>query len=234
MAHSKNLLLGALVRSDIERLRPHLLVVNLTKGQALMNEGERVTTVYFPFNAIVSLVVGLPNERLVESAMVGRDGVIAASPALDSRLSLTRAVVQVAGASLACDAVEFKKTVLGSPTLLSAMMRHEQTLYAQAQQSTACMSSHSVTPRLCRLLLRARDLCGGNDIPLKQELLADLLGVRRTSVTDAATGLQAAGYIQYTRGIIHISDPDALREASCGCYSVVKLHYEEMIRMKHA
>jgi CRP-like cAMP-binding protein len=158
MAYSNNLMLGALAHSDMERLRPNLQSMKLTQGQVVMQERERVSHVYFPLNAVISLVVALPNNKVIESAMVGRDGIVAASPALDSRLSLTRAVVQIAGSALVCEAGVFRSAVLESPTLLSAMMRHEQTLYAQAQQSTACMSVHSVASRLCRFLLRARDL----------------------------------------------------------------------------
>lgn len=233
MAHSSNLLLASLSHGDIELLRPHLASVRLKQKDVLMEEGKHVRAVYFPTNSVISLVVTLQNGRVVESAMVGRDGVLAASPALDSRLSLSRAVVQLAGYALVCEAARFKKAVLESPTLLSAIMRHEQTLYAQSQQSTACMSAHTVSDRVCRFLLRARDLCGEDEFLITQELLAEILAVRRTSITESATAMQAAGLIDYKRGVIRISDVSALQEASCECYAAVRSHYSELLKIKH-
>lgn len=101
-------------------------------------------------------------------------------------------------------------------------MRHEQTLFAQAQQSTACMANHEIEARLCRWLLRARDLSGSDKLPFTQEFLAEMLGVRRTSVTTVARTLQEAGMIRYSRGHIEILDVDGLQEAACECYQTVK------------
>ncbi|MEH2474105.1 CRP-like cAMP-binding protein [Nitrobacteraceae bacterium AZCC 2161] len=198
-----------------------------------MEEGKHVRLVYFPTNAVISLVVALQNGRVVESAMVGQDGVLAASPALDSRLSLSRAVVQLAGYSLVCEAARFKKAVLESSTLLSAIMRHEQTLFAQSQQPTACVSAHTIASRICRFLLRARDLCEEDELPITQKFLAELMGVRRTSITDSAVAIQTARLIDYRRGMIRISDVAALQEASCGYYVTVRSHYSALLRIKH-
>lgn len=108
-------------------------------------------------------------------------------------------------------------------------MRHEQTLFAQAQQSTACMANHEIEARLCRWLLRARDLSGSDKLPFTQEFLAEMLGVRRTSVTTVARTLQEAGMIRYSRGHIEILDVDGLQEAACECYQTVKEQYEQML-----
>jgi CRP-like cAMP-binding protein len=116
-----------------------------------------------------------------------------------------------------------------SEKLISKIMRHEQTLFAQAQQSTACMANHEVEARLCRWLLRARDLSGSEHLPFTQEFLAEMLGVRRTSVTAVARTLQEAGIIKYTRGKIEIVDIDSLRESACECYETVKGQYEQLL-----
>jgi CRP-like cAMP-binding protein len=185
--------------------------------------------VYFPTTAIVSLVVSLSTGETVEAAMVGKDGVVGAAAALDGNTSINRAVVQIAGDGLVCDAAALKGAALQSHTLLSMILRHEQTILVQAQQSAACMATHDVEARLCRWLLRARDLTGGDTLPFTQEFLAEMLGVRRTSVTTVAHTLQRAGMIRYARGKIQIIDADALREGACECYATVKEQYETLL-----
>src|SRR4051794_30132674 len=118
-----------------------------------------------------------------------------------------------------------RSTALQSHSLLSVLIRHEQAVYGQAQQSAACMAAHDVQQRLCRWLLRARDLSGSDDLPFTQEFLAEMLGVRRTSVTTVALTLQQAGLIKYARGKIHILNVEGLRDAACECYEAVKTHY---------
>ena len=126
------------------------------------------------------------------------------------------------GDALICDIPAMKLAMSRSPTLSSVLIRHEQTVYAQAQQSTACMAAHQVEQRLCRWLLRARDLCGLNELSFTQEFLAEMLGVRRTSVSAAAAVLQETKIITYARGKIRITDLPRLRKSSCECYEVVK------------
>jgi hypothetical protein len=116
-----------------------------------------------------------------------------------------------------------------SPKLLSLLIRHEQTVYAQAQQSAACLAAHHVEARLCRWLLRARDLSGSDTLSFTQEYLGEMLGVRRTSVTAVAHSLQAAGLIKYARGKIHVLDADGLQETACECYETVKRHYARLL-----
>ena len=115
------------------------------------------------------------------------------------------------------------------PKLLSLLIRHEQTVYAQAQQSAACLATHQVEARLCRWLLRARDLAGSDDLPFTQEYLAEMLGVRRTSVTEVAQTLQEAGLIKYARGKIQIVDATALQESACECYGSVQGFYRKLL-----
>jgi CRP-like cAMP-binding protein len=181
--------------------------------------------VYFPTGAVISLVVALESGQMVEAAMVGRDGVVGAASALDSGLSLSQAIVQLEGDSLTCEVGALRAVAWQSQTMLSAVIRHEQALFAQAQQSTACMAEHDVEARLCRWLLRARDLSGSDTLAFTQEFLAEMLGVRRSSVTLTARMLQQAGIIKYTRGQIQITDLEGLHEGACECYEAIKSHY---------
>jgi CRP-like cAMP-binding protein len=226
---AQNLLLASLSASDAAAIQPHLKPIRLEHRKILFEMGNPVDAVYFPTTAIISLVVGLSSGEMVEAAMVGRDGVVGASSALDGRISLSRAIVQIAGDSLVCDVDALRGAALQSHTLLSKLIRHEQTVFSQAQQSTACMASHDVEARLCRWLLRARDLSGSDTLLFTQEFLAEMLGVRRTSVTTTAHTIQRAGMIKYSRGKIQILDVEALRDGACECYETVNSNYQALL-----
>jgi CRP-like cAMP-binding protein len=229
MPNSTNLLLASLSLGDSAALRPHLKSIYLEHQKVLYDAGDTIALVYFPTSAIVSLVVGLSTGEMIEAAMVGRDGLVGASSALDGKISLSRAIVQLAGYGLSCEVDALKGAALQSHTLLSTLIRHEQTVYAQAQQSTACMAAHDVEARLCRWLLRARDLSGGDTLLFTQEFLAEMLGVRRTSVTLVAHTLQQAGMIKYARGKIQILNVEGLQETCCECYATVNAHYQALL-----
>src|SRR3978361_716545 len=192
------------------RLQSALILkpVHLKLKQVLFEPGEKINAVYFPTGAVISMVIDRASGASVEGAMVGRDGVVGGAAALDGKMSLSRAVVQLEGSSLMCEVGTLQGTALQSHTFLSTIIRHEQTLFAQAQQSTACMSNHDVEERLCRWLLRARDLSCSDTLMFTQEFIAEFLGVRRSSVTLAAHTLQQAGIIKYARGKIQILDVD--------------------------
>jgi CRP-like cAMP-binding protein len=225
----KNLLLNLLSEADLKLLQPHLKSTHLNQHHVLFQADEEIHHVYFPTGVVISLVVTLSTGEMIEAAMVGMDGVVGASAALDGRVSLSRGIVQLPGDAVVCDLDALKSTALQSPKLLSLLIRHEQTVYAQAQQSAACFATHHVQSRLCRWLLRARDLSGSDTLSFTQEYLAEMLGVRRTSVTLVAHTLQTAGFIKYSRGRIQILDADALGESACECYATVKRHYEKLI-----
>src|SRR3954469_25969650 len=142
---------------------------------------------------------------------------------------MSRAIVRLGGDAIVCDPATFKSVAMQSEQLISLVMRHEQTLFAQAQQSTACMANHDLEARLSRWMLRARDLSGSDDLPFTQEYLGEMLGVRRTSVTAVAKTLQEAGLIKYARGKIQIVDAKAMQKMTCECYGSVKLLYEKLI-----
>jgi len=147
----------------------------------------------------------------------------------DGKISLSRGIVQLGGEALVCNLDALKAAALKSAKLLAVLMRHEQTVYAQAQQSAACFATHQVEARLCRWLLRARDLSGSDTLLFTQEYLGEMLGVRRTSVTLVAQPLQAAGLIKYARGKIQILDVDGLRKNACECYEAINRHYGRLV-----
>jgi len=203
--------------------------VHVKQRQILFEPGDEILTTYFPLNAIVSLVVLLSDGQSVEAAMVGRDGVVSATAALDGKIAVSRGVVQLSGDLMACDSSELKAAAKQSDSLMSMLLRNEQALFSQAQQSAACMANHDVEERLCRWLLRARDLARGDTLNFTHEYLAEMLGVRRTSVTVVAHTLQKAGFIKYSRGRIQLVDLRGLRDGACECYETVRSHYEELL-----
>jgi CRP-like cAMP-binding protein len=229
MPNPSNLLLASFSESDAAALQPHLKSIYLEHQQILFEAGGEVAAIYFPTGAVISLVVGLSTGEIVEAAMVGKDGVVGASAALGGNVPGNRAVVQLAGTAMMCSLDALKGAALQSQTLLSALVRHEQTVYAQASQSAACMASHHVDARLCRWLLRARDLADTDTLEFTQEFLAEMLGVRRTSVTLHARTLQSAGLIKYSRGRIQITDLQAVQETVCECYGAIKSYYQALL-----
>ena len=225
----KNRLLAQLSQDDFRLLEPCLKIILFQQQTVLFEADEEIAQVYFPSGAVVSLIVTLQSGEMVEAAMVGLDGVVGAAAALDGRISLSRGVVQLSGEIVTCSLAGLKAAAMQSPTLLSLLIRHEQTVFAQAQQSAACFATHHINARLCRWLLRARDLSRSDTLNFTQEYLAEMLGVKRTSVTLVAHALQAAGLIEYRRGKIQILNVEALQDSACECYEAVNRHYARLL-----
>ena len=228
---SGNRLLQALPVAEFEALRPYFEFVELAREAVLAEAGAAMTHVYLPHSGAISLVVGLSDGQTVEVAMVGRDGALGAAAALDGGISLTDAIVLLPGKASILEVTKFRAAVDRSTAFRNLLMRHEQALLAQAQQSAACNASHTVEARFSRWLLRARDLSDSETLPLTQELLAQLMGVQRNAVSIVAHALQRAGIIRYSRGHIDIRDPEGLRETSCECYEVVKLQHLRLLNL---
>jgi len=202
----------------------------LKQKSVLYEAGDAIPSIYFPTTAVISLVVTLATGETTEAAMVGRDGATGIASALDGKIALSRAaIVQLSGDAFSCDPAVFRRIAMQSENLISMVMRHEQTLFAQAQQSTACIANHEVEARRCRWLLRARDLSGSNELPFTQELLGEMLGVRRTSVTTVAKTLQTSGMVKYTRGRIEILGVEGLKDTACECYETAKQQYRQLL-----
>ncbi len=220
-----NRLLANLSPATFEAARPHLSIVELKQGAVLAETRSLVERAYFPHTGIISLVVELKDGDMLETAMVGKDGVLGGAAALDGKVSLNKAIVQAPGVASIMKVERLRDIALANDDFRSRLIRHEQVLFASAQQSAACNASHLVEARLCRWLLRMRDL-HGDDLPLTQEFLGQMIGVRRSSVSLVAGTLQAAGLITYRRGHIRILNVDSVKEAACECYETVRGHYE--------
>jgi CRP-like cAMP-binding protein len=223
-------MLSTLTQADRDALLPHLKVVELPQELVLFDAGDTVKAIYFPHAGIVSLVVDLTSGDMIEAAMVGRDGVVGGSAALNGDMSLNKAVVQLTGRASIAEVDRVRSLAESSVVFRTALMRHEQFVMAQAQQSAACNATHAVEARISRWLLRCRDLAGSDDIALTQEFLAEMMGVRRTSVSLVANTLQQAGLIKYRRGHIRILDVEGLQEAACECYETVRAHADRLLK----
>ncbi len=229
MNKSPNLILASTSDEIYRALFAHLKPMELKHAEVLTEAGTSIKNVYFPHTGIISLVVELSVGEMVETAMVGRDGVVNAASALDGKVALNKAIVQLAGEGLTISAQRLSEVADRFRDFRALLIRHEQVLFAQAQQSAACNASHSVEARMCRWLLRLRDLAASDNLLITQEFLAQMLGVRRTSVSLVASTLQKAGLIQYKRGHVSILDVNGLREATCECYDVVNAHYDRLL-----
>ena len=227
MPHSKNQILSRVSLVDFEDLRPHLRLVELEHGMVLAQSRQRLHQVYFPHSGIISCVVELENGSAIESGMIGNDGVFGASQALDGKLSLNKVMVQVPGQGTVVDADHLKAVALSSPNFLKLLITHESFFLGQVQQTTACNAMHSVEQRMCKWLVRMFDLAG-SELPLTQEFLAQMMGVRRTSVTGVASQLQKEGLISYRRGKVSILNMELVQKRACECHHAVRDHYTEL------
>ncbi len=228
MSAETNLILRALTETEKRAIEPHLTRVNLCQHQTLFGVRDEVTDVYFALDAVVSLTVPLSTGEIIQTAMVGRDGIIGTAAALNGKVALNRAVVQVGGTCLACPVEPLKEILKEHEHFRSLVGGHEQALFAQAQQTAACNATHTIESRFARWLLRASNLHGSTELPLTQEYLAQMLGVRRTSVTMVAQTLKQSGMIAYTRGHIKLNDLEALQDTACECYQTVKMNYDAL------
>jgi CRP-like cAMP-binding protein len=205
----------------------HHRTIDMKHKQLLFDIGDTVEAVYFPFGAIISIVAPLTSGESLEVAMVGDDGAAGIGAVLDGRASRSRGIVQHPGQALAIDAFAFRNLVLANSKAVQLMFYHEQRLLAEVQQSAACVSSHQVENRMARWLLEARNLAQTDVLQFTQEYVAEMLAVRRTSVSPSAAQLQSKGLIEYARGKIIIKDVEGLRALACECFAVVDALHKE-------
>jgi CRP-like cAMP-binding protein len=228
--HSSNQLLQALSSADFELLRPHLQTGELVREAVLVEAGAPLTHVYLPQSDVISMRNSLLEGQTVEVAMIGQDSVFGASAGLADDISLTDAVVRLPGIVSILDVARFRAAADRSTTFRALLVRHQQALFAQAQQSAACNASHSVEARLARWLLHARDRSSSESLPLTQEVLAQMIGVQRNAVSIVAHALQNAGILRYNRGYLEITNAEGLRETSCECYRTVKAQHARLLK----
>lgn len=226
----QNLLLRELSSLVLEKLKPRLRVQNFAAGQVLFSAGDKIGTIYFMRSGAVSLVCELAGGQMIETAMVGYDSVVGGGAALDDRDAMYKTIVQIGGVGFALDVDTARHVARDHEEFRKAIIRHEQLILAQAQQSAACNASHTLNERLARWLLHTRDVLGSDSFLLTQEFMAEMLGVRRTSVSIVAHTLQEAGLISYRRGHIKIENPEELQRAACECYGTIRMRYEKALK----
>jgi CRP-like cAMP-binding protein len=231
---NRNHIFEAMPTNEWERLLPFIETIELPLGKVLYEPGTKMSHVIFPSSAIVSLLYALENGSSAEIAVVGNEGVVGISIFMGGESTSSRAVVQSAGvgykikSSMLLD--EFNR---GGP-IMHLLLRYTQALITQMSQTAVCNRHHSLDQQLCRWLLLSADRLTSNELIMTQELIANMLGVRREGVTEAALKIQKAGLIQYARGHITILDRHGLERSTCECYQVVKTEYDRLLPDKIA
>jgi CRP-like cAMP-binding protein len=231
---TENHLLAALPEAEWQRWLPHLEHVEMPLGQVLYESGGTLSHVYFPTTAIISLLYVMENGASAEIAVVGNEGIVGISLFMGGDSTSSRAVVQSAGLGLRLKAQIMKDDFNRAGPVLHLLLRYTQALITQMAQTAVCNRHHSLDQQLCRWLLLSLDRLEGNELVMTQELIANMLGVRREGVTEGALKLQNAGLIRYARGHISVLDRDGLQKRSCECYAVVKKEYDRLLPQKPA
>jgi CRP-like cAMP-binding protein len=224
-----NQLLDALPEAEWLRWQPQLEQVDLPLGMVLYESGTTMGHVYFPTSAIVSLLYVLENGASAEIAVVGHEGVVGIAIFMGGGSTPSRAVVQSAGKGLRLRAGAMKDEFGSSGPVMHLLLRYTQALITQMTQTAVCNRHHSLDQQLCRWLLLSLDRLPGDNLVMTQELIANMLGVRREGVTEAALSLQRAGLISYARGHIKVLDRPGLELRTCECYQVVKTEYDRLL-----
>ena len=225
-----NLLLSALAPDDYALLRPHLTQVRLPQ-QAVLQEAERpIEHIHFPLEGMVSLVATLPTGESIEIAAIGREGAVGTKLGLQPQLAFAAAVVQLPGSALRIELEKFQEAARHSLPITHVATCATDVMTANLQQSAACNAIHPLEARLARWLLHARDCFDSDHLPLTQEHLAMMLGVRRTTVSLSAHTLQQAGLVAYRRGKLELTDREGLEAASCECYRTLRRNIELIIQ----
>jgi CRP-like cAMP-binding protein len=235
-APEHNHLIAALPQEVMARIRPHLEFMPLTLGQVLYESGDTLRHVYFPIDSIVSLLYVMENGASAEISVVGNEGIIGVALFMGGESTPSRAVVQSAGGAYRLLGSRLKDEFNRHGELLTLMLRYTQSLITQMAQTAVCNRHHTIDQQLCRWLLLSLDRLASNQLTMTQELIANMLGVRREGVTESAGRLQKLGVIEYHRGQITVLNRLQLEGLCCECYAVVKkecdrlLHYVPRVR----
>jgi CRP-like cAMP-binding protein len=216
-----NKLLSSLPRDQFDLLAPHLVTHSLAQGLVLIEPGDEFDCVYFPHYGMLSLLVVLKDGKAIETATVGCEGVVGAMAGLGMYRSLVRVVVQLPMGITKISATQFRKAAAGSDAIRDLCIQYNEVLLSQARVTASCNAMHVIEARFCRWLLQSADRAGSSTVNLTQEFLAEMLGVRRTSVTEVASRIQSFGAINYSRGVINILDRPAVEKMSCECYQTL-------------
>ena len=228
-APTQNLLLNALSADAQQRLFPHLERVEMPLGKVLYESGDVMRYVYFPTDCIVSLLYVMENGASAEISVVGFDGLIGVALFMGGESTTSRAIVQSSGFAYRLLGQRMKDEFNRHGELLYLMLRYSQALITQMAQTAVCNRHHSIDQQLCRWLLLSLDRLHGNHLVMTQELIANMLGVRREGVTEAAGRLHKQGVIDYSRGHIVVTNRPKLEQLSCECYAVVKNETDRLL-----
>src|SRR5580704_15845641 len=230
----QNQLLAALPSEEWERWQADLEPVDLKLGDVLYESGSTMTHVYFPTTSIVSLLYVMENGASAEIAVVGHEGIVGISLFMGGESTPSRSVVQSAGHGFRLKSAIVKDEFNQAGPMLHLLLRYTQALITQMAQTAVCNRHHSLDQQLCRWLLLSLDRLPGDELLMSQELIANMLGVRRAGVTESAMKLQHAGLIRYARGRISVLDRIGLENRTCECYAVVKKEYDRLLPVKPA
>ena len=225
----QNLLLNALPSADFERIATHLEPIPMKLGEVLYESGDKLRHVYFPTTCIMSLLYVMEDGDSAEIAVVGNEGILGISLFMGGDTTPSRAVVQSAGHAYRLRSELLKSEFERFGPTMHLLLRYTQALITQMSQTAVCNRHHSVDQQLCRWLLLSLDRLQSNELSMTQELIANMLGVRREGVTEAAGKLQDAGLIRYTRGRITVLDRPGIEARSCECYQVVKTEFDRLL-----
>jgi CRP-like cAMP-binding protein len=229
-----NLLLAALPDAELKRWLPELELIEMPLGHVLYESGATETNVYFPTSAIVSLMYVMKNGAAAEIAVVGNEGIVGISLFMGGNSTPSRAVVQSAGKGYRLKARILRDEFERAGPVTHLLLRYTQALITQMAQTAVCNRHHSLDQQLCRWMLLSLDRLPGSDLVITQELIANMLGVRREGVTEGARKLQKDGLIRYSRGRIKVLDRKGLEKRVCECYAVVQKEYDRLLPMEVA
>lgn len=227
--HKQNNILAGLPKESYQRLAPHLELIPLEFGSVLYETGARLRYIYFPTDSIITLLCGMENGASVEIGVVGNEGLVGVNLFLGGQTTSNRAVVQSAGHAYRLGADALRREFEFNGPLQHVLLRYTQAFITMTTQAAVCNRHHSVDQQLCRWLLLNLDRSSSNELLMTQELIANMLGVRREGVTEAAGRLQAAGIINYSRGHISVINRPKLEAQTCECYAVVKKEFNRLL-----
>jgi CRP-like cAMP-binding protein len=230
----ENHLLSVLPEAEWKRIEPHLVPVDMPLGEVVYESGDRLDHVYFPITAIISLLYVMEDGASAEIAIVGNEGLVGIALFMGGETTPSRAVVQSAGHAYRLDARVLKEEFHRAGPVQRLLLRYTQALITQMAQTAVCNRHHSIDQQLCRWLLLSIDRLPSNQLKMTQELIANMLGVRREGVTEAASKLQQAGLIRYKRGHITVLNRVGLGQRACECYAVVKRECDRLLPEKIA
>lgn len=233
-AENGNRLLAAMSKTDFSRIEPHLEEVALQQHHVLFEQGRPITRAYFPHGGMISLVSVFEDGPIIETATIGREGMLGLPLFVENKSAPIRAVVQISGSAATMPVRPLQRAIADSPALRALMNQYVHAFLTQTLQTVACNALHSAEERMAKWLLMSSDRTNGERVPLTHEFLAEMLGVGRPTVSLIARTLQKAGLIDYRRGKLAITDRVRLEGVSCPCYEIIRRGYQHVLPLTYA